>query len=195
MPENLSNETEVIGTLFKEMRQSVKTEPEKPKSPVKKFETLPDGEYVGRVYILTDTVANEKSPNYGRRKYNIQLTVTEGDSKGKMAYHHRILLPHYLANKPSEDAPNFKEWRTEAIKYMRQTDDILRNCGVETGDDDMDRFTRRIAENNRRQPLVAFTMRNGVPYIESWESLPSNATSDELFRTQTLPDGEDLPLN
>ena len=76
------------------------------------FTQMPAGLYQGRVYIAVNTVSNPESPNYGRKKYEIQITVTEGEHKGKMAYNHRVILPGYLGNKPPEtDAKDLAAWQ------------------------------------------------------------------------------------
>lgn len=75
--------------LFAEMRGELPPGEEAQAS----FQPLPSGVYQGRVYIVVKTVNNQDSPNYGRKKYEIQLTVTEGDQKGGMAYNHRVILP------------------------------------------------------------------------------------------------------
>lgn len=186
--------------VFSEMRQDKSDEKEaKPAVAGKKFETLPDGVYTGRVYVEINTVASEKSPNYGRSKYEIKLNVVDGEYKGKMAFNHRVIMPHNLADAPNpalsaEAAVAFEKWRTDTRDYLEQTDRILSNCGVDISDKDMARFTLRIAENNRRNPIVNFSMRNGVPYINGLLQ-GTNTDSDELFKDQTLPDGNDAPID
>lgn len=196
MPETTPENTAVIESLFENMRTDKEGEPA-PKQAVagKKFEMLPDGDYTGRVYIEINKVGSDKSPNYGRSKYEIKLNVVEGEYKGKMAYNHRVILPHYLAEKPSPDnSEALKRWQSEADEYMRKSDEILRNCGVDVAaDKDMTRFALRIAENNRRNPVVHFTMRNGVPYINRLIE-GTQTSSDSLFTNQTLPDGNDAPI-
>ena len=182
--------------LFAEMRAELPQGEEVQAS----FQPLPSGVYQGRVYIVVKTVNNQDSPNYGRKKYEIQLTVTEGDQKGKMAYNHRVILPSYLGNKPPEsDANSLNAWQERVKAYMRKTDEILRNCGVDTADTDMNRFVKKIGENNLRRPTVNFTMRNSVAYInyplndekrDGAEALAGNLFEEEV----ALPDGNDLVL-
>ncbi len=181
--------TKETAELFKEMRE----ESAKPTTQNKetKFQILPDGNYKGRVYIVTNTIANDKSPNYGRKKYEIQLTVTEGAEKGKMAYNHRIIMPYNFANKPADqNGKELQKWQTEVKAYLKKTDEILASCGVNTSDTDMDRFTLKIGENNRRNTTVSFTMKNGNVYINNVVKKDPEAAND-LF---SLPNGDDAPI-
>lgn len=182
--------------LFREMREEKAPKTQETPKDAGKFEVLPDGNYVGRVFIQANTISNENSPNYGRKKYEIQLTVTEGNLKGKMAYHHRVIMPHYLANKPADsETVELERWRKDVKEYMKKTDEILENCGVDTSDTDMERFTAKIAENNRRSPFVNFTMKNGNPYINHLVKKEQSANAGALFADQGLPNGDDAPLN
>lgn len=196
LPKNTTENTAVIESLFAEMRERKAGEKEtKPAVAGKKFETLPDGSYIGRVHVEIGSVASDKSPNYGRSKYEIKLNVTEGEFKGKMAYNHRIILPYNLADAPpNATEEDVRRWKLEADQWMDQTDHILANCGIDVSDKDMTRFTLKIAENNRRNPIVNFTMRNGVPYINGL-LVGTNTHSDELFKNQTLPNGNDAPID
>lgn len=187
--ENLIKDNEV-SLLFKEMRQEKQNNP----IPIKEktvFETLSDGQYIGRVYILIGTVSGS-NPNHGRSKYEIRLTVTEGDEKGKMAYHHRVILPHYLANKPTEP-DKLENWKTQVNAYWDKTEEILSACGVEAkGETDMQRLAVKIGENNRRKPLVNFSVRNGTPYINHLITM-EETDKNGLF-SESLPDGNDAPI-
>ncbi len=196
LPKNTTGNTAVIESLFTEMRERKAGEIEKkPTETTKKFETLPDGNYTGRVHVEIGVIGSENSPNYGRSKYEIRLNVTEGEFKGKLAYNHRIILPYNLADAPPSTAVEaVKGWKTEAAEWMEQTDQILKNCGIDTSDKDMARFTLRIAENNRRNQIVNFKMRNGVPYVNGLAQ-GTDTNSDELFKEQTLPDGNDAPID
>lgn len=178
-----------VALLFKEMRQEKLSNPNVTKEKTA-FENLPDGQYIGKVYILVGTVSGN-NPNHGRSKYEIRLTVAEDDQKGKMAYHHRVILPHYLANKPTE-ASKLTNWKDQVNKYWDKTEEILIACGVEAkGETDMQRLTLKIGENNRRKPLVNFSVKNGIPYINH---LITNEESNSLFTEMTLPDGSDAPI-
>lgn len=191
----MNPEEQEYNRLWNEVRKQDTATAEVPPQQKKTFETLPDGQYAGRVHIQADTVGSEKSPNFGRKKYAISLTVVDGEMKGKMAYNHRVILPHNLASMPPDNDPEkLAIWRSEVKTYLRQTDKILKACGVEVSDTDMNRFILRIAENNRRKPIVDFTMRNGVPYINHLIQTESEADKDGLF-TPDLPDGNDLPLH
>ena len=180
--------------LFAEMRQEKNEKGENGKT----FKPLPDGTYHGRVYILAGTVGNQDSPNYARRKYIIELIVTEGEHQGKMAYHHRVIQPSYLGNQPPDtDTAALTAWQARVKEYLRRTDDILRNCGVDTSDTDMNRFVEKIAANNVRHPVVNSTVRKGVAYVNHVVDAGQGreVTDGGLFdESVTLPDGNDLVL-
>ena len=179
--------------LWKEMRnERAKEEAVKPATG-KKFENLPDGDYVGRVFIQPDKVSGATSPNYGRSKYVLKLTVTtEGPFKGKMAYNHRVILPHYLATQPPAGAKEeLEKWKGDVKNYFRMTDTILAKCGVDVSGDDRTLFAKRIAENNRRNPIVQFTMKGGQPYVNHLVNGQPDG-DDFLFSDEEPPDGNDV---
>ena len=191
---NQGQKTEIPETdlLWKEMREESEKTEDAPKQKTQ-FQILPDGNYNGRVEILTDTVSTPESPNYGRPKYTIKLTLLNGDLKGKMAYINRVIVPYNLANKPSEkDMEALNKWSTEVKKYLKKTDEILEKCGVSYSGTDKNRYTLEIAANNNRNPIVNFTMKSGNPYINNLVKKVPAKDSDELFTT--MPNGNDLPL-
>ncbi len=96
MENNLIEKSEQLyDKVFEEVReQKPALDKEKPKSAG--FKTLPNGTYNGRLFIQINTVSSEKSKNYGLKKYEFQLTVTEGEHQGKMAYYHHVLMPSRL---------------------------------------------------------------------------------------------------
>ena len=192
----MSNETAKPQTpdtdkLWKEMREeSGKTEDAPKDKP--QFQILPDGNYNARVEIQSDSVNTAGSPNYGRPKYTIKLTVIEGELKGKMAYINRVLLPYNLANQPSEqDTDALQKWSAEVKTYLKKTDEILEKCGVMYLGTDKNRYVLEIAANNKRNPIVNFTIKGGNAYINNVVN-KEPANKDELF--SGLPDGNDAPI-
>lgn len=180
--------------LWKEMREeSEKKAAGNTAAKDKSFQIIPDGNYNARVEIVKENVSSEDSPNYGRPKYTVKLTITEGELKGKMAYINRVIHPYNLANKPSEkDTAALQKWSADVKTWMKKTDEILEKCGVSYSGSDMNRYTKEIAANNRRNPIVNFTMRGGNAYINNLVKKEPAQNADELF---DIPDGNDLPLN
>lgn len=183
-----------IDLLFEEMRRDKAAEKEKPKTGG--FKPLPDGTYNGQVYIQPATVGNQKSPNYGLKKYEFQYRVTEGEYKGQMAYFHYVIIPHHLATPPPpNDKTKLEKWKAAVKLCLEDGDNRLKACGVDTSDFDRLQLVKRIAENNRRKPIVNFTMKDGTPHTNFLISAPVEDQNDSLFQTDALlPDGNDAPL-
>lgn len=182
--------------LWAEMldNQKKSDQPERREDQGKKFESLPDGKYVGRVFITASTVANGQSANYGRKKYEFELVVIEGDHKGKTAYHHRVLLPSSMGTRPAEsDAAALNEYRAKTTKYFQKTKEMLEICGVNTNEKDSEQLVRNIAQANNRRPIVNFSMNNGTTYLN--HLLRKEMAADELGLSGTIPDGSDAPLD
>lgn len=181
-------ENEIINDILYEVRESV----DKNTNTNEKFKHLPDGRYEARVYISVKTIKTVTSPNNGRRKFEIQLAVTKGEYQGQMAYNHRVIVPHYLANIPSDKtSAEYKKWRGDIKNYFRQTDIIMSNCGVDISERDMDIFVKRIAENNRRKTIVNFTMKKKVAYI----NYPLDQAADNSKALlKEIEDQEEIPL-
>lgn len=160
------------------------------------FKALPDGTYTGQVFIKCNTVSNEKSPNYGLMKNQFEFTVNEGEFKGKMTYFHCVIIEHHLATAPPKtDAARFAKWQASAILSWEKADKFLELCGVDTSDTDRAMLVQRIAENNRRRPIINFTVKNGTPHVNYLIS--SNArteAADSLFSAEEALSGNDAPL-
>ncbi len=155
--------------------------------------SLPDGDYTGRVYIKPNTVAGEKSLDYGRGQFVIELMPTEGKFKDEIVFLNRVLLPHYLANKPAPtDKEAFNKWQAASQIYLEQTNKLLQRCGVDTSEMEGTRLVQRIAQNNVSRAIVSFTMKNGVPTIHSVISRENPAALNAEF--ESLPDGNDAPI-
>ncbi len=154
---------------------------------------LPDESYVGRVYIVADTVDDEQSLDYGHKKFVIELTVLEGKYKDEVICFDRLLLPHYLADMPvSTEREALTVWRDAAKNYLRQTNQILGKCGVDILEVDSTRLVMSIGESNVRKPIVNFTVKNGLPEINRFMKFENN--DKYLSKNLRLPDGNDLPL-
>ncbi|HLM60708.1 MAG TPA: hypothetical protein VK308_07890 [Pyrinomonadaceae bacterium] len=159
------------------------------------FKTLPNGEYVGQVYIKTNTVAKEDSPNYGLKKYQFEYTVTEGEHKGMMAYFHCVILPHELATTPTKtDMLKYEKWQAAALLSVEKSNKYLQKCGVDISELNFALISRRIAENNRRKPIVNFTMKDGTPHTNYIISANVEDKDDSLFHDSAPPNGNDAPL-
>lgn len=154
---------------------------------------LPNGDYTGRVYILADTVGDDKNINYGRKQFVIELMPTGDEFKDETVSLNRLLLPHYLANDPPKSIIDGLDKQRAATKiYLEQTKQLLEKCGVDTSETDGTRFVQQIARNNRSRPIVSFTMKDGVPTIHSVISREKpEALNAEL---EPFPDGDDIPI-
>jgi hypothetical protein len=154
---------------------------------------LPNGDYTGRVYILADTVGDEKSLDYGRKQLVIELMPIGNDFKNETVSLSRVLLPYYLANKPLQtDGEAFNKWQAASKIYREQTNKLLERCGVNTSEIDGTRFVQQIAQNNLSRPIVSFTMKEGVPTIHS---VISREKPEALnAEPESLPDGNDAPF-
>ena len=164
-----------------------------------RFEPLPGGTYIGGVYIIANTVEGETSPNRGLKKYEFQLTVAEGDQKGRMTYYHRVIMPHHFVIPPPGEDERGAEKRIAAAKlYAEQTERLLGICGVDTRERDAARFVEKIAANNRRKPVVNFNVKDGgqpyINYLVRHDVVADAALSLLEAQAVTLPDGNDLPL-
>lgn len=187
------NDEKDLKRLWEEVRGKETQKPKGNGAAGSSFEPLPDGKYNGRVFIEVQSVSKPESPNFGRTKYVIELTVTEGELRGRMAYHNRVLFPASLGNKPPESEKDaLHRWEVNARNYIKKTDEILANCGVDVSEINVEDFVRKLAENNRRRPLVNFSVRNGNTYINRLIKREVAATGDELF--ENLPDGNDAPI-
>ena len=110
-----------------------------------------------------------------------------------MAYNHRVIQPSYLGNRPPDtDCAACTAWQKRVKDYLKKTDVILGNCGVDTPDPDMNRFVQKIGTNNARRPIVNFTVRNGVAYVnyvvddgQGREEIAKSLFDDDA----NLPDG------
>lgn len=157
------------------------------------FKTLPNGNYVGRLYIQPNTVGSEKSKNYGLKKYELQFTVTEGEHKGKMAYFHYVIIDHTLSTPPpASDVEKHKRWSAAVALAFEKADNLLKKCGVNIADFDRKLIMQRIAENNRRKPTVNFDMVDGTPHINRLIKVEDQ--DDSLLAGITAPDGNDAPI-
>lgn len=155
--------------------------------------TLPDGDYTGSIYILANTVSDDKSLDYGRTKFVIELMPTEDKFRDEIVSLNRVLLPYYLANKPAptnEKALN--KWQAASKIYLEQTNQLLEKCGVNTSEMDGTRFVQQIAQNNLSRPIVSFTIKDGVPTIHNVISREAPEALNAEF--QSLPDGNDAPF-
>jgi hypothetical protein len=154
---------------------------------------LSNGDYTGRVYIKPKTVGEETSLDYGRIKFVIELMPTEDKFKDTIVYLNRVLLPHYLANKPLQtDKEAFNKWQAASKIYLEQTNQLLKKCGVDTSETDGTRLVQQIVQNNISRPIVSFTMKDGVPTIHSVIGREKpEALNAEL---ESLPDGNDAPF-
>lgn len=154
---------------------------------------LPNGDYAGRVYILADTVGDEKSLDYGRKKFVIELMPTEDKFKDETVSLNRVLLPHYLANKPMHtNKEAFSKWQAASKIYREQTNKLLERYGVNTSEIDGTRFVQQIAQNNISRPIVSFTMKDGTPTIHN---VISREKPEALnAEPESLPDGNDAPI-
>ena len=159
-----------------------------------KDELLPDGDYYGQAFILVNTVAIPTSPDYGRREFRIELTITDGAHRGKIASHGRVVLPHYLANVPPMDCGvELKNWRGKVKNYFKQTDVILAKCGIDTSNSDKTYLVKQIANTNRLKPIVKFNVTNGISRIIN---LVDYQVSADLFsELECIPDGNDAPFS
>jgi hypothetical protein len=154
---------------------------------------LPNDDYIGQAFILVDKVARQTSLNYGRGEFRIELTVIDGPYRGKIASFNRIFLPHYLANIPPMDyAHELKEWRGNVKNYFRQTDAILKKCGIDTSHCYKTYLVEEIANNNRLKPIVKFNVMNGVMRIVSL--IDYSVAADMFSEDERIPDGNDAPL-
>lgn len=154
---------------------------------------LPNGDYTGRVYVRPDTVGDEKSLDYGRTKFVIELMPTEDKFKDEIVSLNRVLLPYYLANKPAPtDKEALNKWQAASQVYLEQTNKLLEKCGVDTSEIDGTRFVQRIAQNNRSRSIVSFTMKDGVPTIHNiiGREAPEALNAD----LESLPDENDAPF-
>lgn len=186
-----------INEIFEAMRcekaalTAKKEEPRKPNG----FVTLPDGQYIGRVYIKPNTVGTPDSPNYGMKKYQFEYTVTAGEFTGKMAYFHYVIVPHHLAAPPPKsDQLKSARWAAAVRLCLEDADKHLKKCGVETTDFDPARLVQSIAANNRRKPIVSFSMVSGTPHTNYLISSNVEDRENSLFTGGGLPDGNDAPL-
>lgn len=154
---------------------------------------LPDGSYLGRVFIYPEKADNPDSLNYGRTMYVFELSIVDENFNDKIVRLPRVLLPHYLANKPPEsDAQAIKTWRTSAKNYLRETDRLLEKCGVDVLETDPTLFVKKIANNNLSKPIVIFESVNGNIKIRQ---LVKRENEKALFaELQPLPDGNDAPI-
>jgi hypothetical protein len=154
---------------------------------------LPNGDYTGRVFIQPDTVGNDKSLDYGRKQFVIELMPTEDKFKDEVVSLNRVLLPHYLANKPApSDEEALKKWQAASQIYLEQTNKLLEKCGVDISETDATRFVQQIAQNNLSRPIVSFTIKDGVPTIH--EVISREAPETLNAELQPLPDGNDAPF-
>ncbi|HEV7642808.1 MAG TPA: hypothetical protein VGO50_02595 [Pyrinomonadaceae bacterium] len=159
----------------------------------RKYQILPDGDYTGQAFILTDIVGSQTSLDYGRREFIIELTVTDGPHRGEITSKHRITLPHYLANiPPRECASELKEWKGKVKNYFKQTNEILAKCGVNTTNSDKAYLIKKIANNNRLKPIVKFKVTNGVPKIIN--TMDYAFAVDIFSGDERIPDGNDAPF-
>ena len=158
-----------------------------------KYEGLPDGDYIGQAFILVSIVADPKSPNYGRREFQVEFTVIDGPDKSKIVSSSRVVLPHYLPNVPSTDYPNeLKKWRGDVKNYFKQTDVMLVKFGIDTSIIDKTYIVKQIAMTNRLEPIVKFSVTNGAPRIINLISYQVDA--DIFSGLECIPDGNDAPL-
>ena len=105
----------------------------------------------------------------------------------------RVMLPHWLANEPApNDQEALDEWRGEIKIYLRQTNELLERCGVDTSEIDGTQFVQQIAQNNISRPIVSFTMKEGVPTIHNIISRENPEVSRADL--ESLPDGNDAPF-
>lgn len=155
-----------------------------------KCEVLPDGEYIGRALVLIDVVANQLSPDYGRREFRMELAITDGPHRGKIASYGRVVLPHYLANVPPMDCGvELKNWRGKVKNYLKQTDVILAKCGIDTSNPDKTSLVKEIANNNRLKPIVKFNVINGVPRVIN--VIDYTVAAVMFSGDEYIPDGND----
>ena len=151
---------------------------------------LPNRDYTRRVYILAATVGDEKSRDYGRKQFVIELMPTGDELKDKTIYLNRVLLPHYLANKPAPtDKEALNKWQAASQIYLEQTNKLLEKCGVDVSEKDATRFVQQIAQNNLSRPIVSFTMKDGVPTVHRVISREAPEALNAEF--ESLPDGND----
>ncbi len=155
--------------------------------------TLPNGDYTGRVYISPDTVGDDKSLDYGRKQFVIELMPTEDKFKDEIAFLNRVLLPYYLANKPAPtDIEALNKWQAASKIYLEQTNKLLEKCGVDTSEIDGTRFVQQIAQNNLSRPIISFTMKDGLPTIHN--VINREAPEALNVEPESLPDGNDAPF-
>ncbi len=154
---------------------------------------LQDGDYTGRVFIQPDTVGDDKSRDYGRKQFVIELMPTEDKFKDEIVFLNRVLLPYYLANKPAPtDKEALNKWQAASQIYLEQTNKLLEKCGVDISETDATRFVQQIAQNNLSRPIVSFTMKDGAATIHKVISREKpEVLNAEL---QPLPDGNDAPF-
>ena len=154
---------------------------------------LPNGDYTRRVYILAATVGDEKSRDYGRKQFVIELMPTEDKFTDEIISLNRIMLPHYLANKPApRDEEALNKWQGASKIYLEQTNKLIEKCGVNTSEIDGTRFVQQIAQNNLSRPIVSFTMKDGVPTVHRVISREAPEALNAEF--ESLPDGNDAPF-
>ena len=189
--------TNQIDALTKELFTEVRAEyaGEELEKPKKNWKPVPDGEYTGRVHILANTVADEKSTNFGLKKWEIQILIAEGEEAGNTAYVNRVHLPSYLNVRPTDEG-EVPAWRSKAKNYIRQTDRILAKCGVDISDTDPDMIVKRITENNRRKRFVNIVVKNGNTYVNDFIENNVEDGENSLLGEQynNLPSGDDMPL-
>ena len=198
MPETKTENEEVFDEIYNELKTEEAAPPKAEKERSEGFKALPNGKYVGTVYILTKTIDSDQSPNKGRKQYEFQYTVDEGEMTGKMAYRHYVIVPHEVANQPSAAAGKdaMDKWRAAIKANFRKIDSELEKCGVDTKVQDRAQLGQKIAENNRRRTRVSFDVKDGHPYanhalkIEDRENSLLNANAAD----NSLPDGNDAPL-
>jgi hypothetical protein len=154
---------------------------------------LPDGDYTGRVYISAGTIGDEESLDYGRKQFVIELMLNDEKFKDEMVFLNRVLLPHYLANKPAPtDKEALNKWQAASKIYLEQTNKLLEKCGVDVSEIEGTRFVQQIAQNNISKPIVSFTMKDGLPTIHS---VISREKPEALnAEPESLPDGNDAPF-
>lgn len=152
---------------------------------------LPDSDYVGYVFISVDTVSNERSLNYGRRMYVIELKPINDESNRSVVLH-RIITPYYLATPPSKtNEKALKKWVTDHNFYSAQTNKLLEKCGVDVSDLDTTVFVQKLAQNNRSKPTAHFTIKDGLPIVHG---VLGREARESIFQSVSLPDGNDAPL-
>lgn len=155
---------------------------------------LPNNNYTGRAFILVDLVSDPLSPDYGRREFRIELTVTEGRHKGKTVHSSRAVLPYYLANMPpTGSVSELKKWKGAVKNYFRQTDAVLAKCGVDISNSDKTQLVTEIAKTNKLKPIVKFNVANGIARVVNLINF--SVTPNAFAENEPIPDGNDAPFN